>query len=95
MRTFIEYLPFIYIAVISFISFSVTCYDKIAAKIAPGHRTPESVLLTLSILGGSVIMLITMLIIRHKTKHPKFMIGIPVIIVLQLSLTVGVWFLLK
>ncbi len=95
MKIIIEYLPFIYIAVISFISFAVTCYDKIAAKIAPGHRTPESVLLTLSILGGSVVMLITMLIIRHKTKHPKFMIGIPMIIVLQIALIGGVWFLLK
>ena len=30
-----------------------------------------------------VAMLATMLVIRHKTKHKRFMIGIPVIIVLQ------------
>ena len=28
-------------------------------------------------------MLTVMLLIRHKTKKPKFMIGIPVIIILQ------------
>ena len=36
-------------------------------------------------------MLLTMLIIRHKTKHPKFMIGIPVIIILQ---ALCVWFVI-
>ena len=39
-----------------------------------------------SALGGSVAMMSTMLIIRHKTKHHKFMYGIPVIIIIQLSL---------
>jgi uncharacterized membrane protein YsdA (DUF1294 family) len=37
-------------------------------------------------LGGSVAMFITMQIIRHKTKHVKFMLGIPVIMVLQAAL---------
>ena len=37
-------------------------------------------------LGGSVAMYITMQTIRHKTQHPKFMIGIPAIMILQLAL---------
>ena len=73
----------VYLAVISIISVVVTAYDKTAAKIAKKHRTRESTLLILSALGGSIAMLVTMLLIRHKTKHPKFMIGIPVIILLQ------------
>ena len=40
------------------------------------------------------IMLACMLLIRHKTKHPKFMVGIPVIIVLQVALIIGVLSLL-
>ncbi len=77
-----------YIAIISVISVIVCCYDKFAAKHATKHRTRERSLLLLSALGGSVAMFVTMLIIRHKTKHVKFMLGIPVIIALQIALAV-------
>jgi uncharacterized membrane protein YsdA (DUF1294 family) len=48
-------------------------------------------LMTIAALGGSVTMLITMLIIRHKTRHLKFMLGIPVIILIQLSIVFLIW----
>ena len=76
----------IYIAVISLVSVIVCCYDKIASKHMTKHRTRERTLLLLSALGGSVAMLITMFIIRHKTKHIKFMLGIPLIIIAQVAL---------
>ena len=73
-----------YIAVISIISIVVCIYDKkVSKKNRVELRTPEKSLLILSALGGSVAMFITMLIIRHKTKHFKFMVGIPVIMVIQ------------
>ena len=75
----------IYLAVISVLSLVVTVYDKIAAKKMPRHRTREATLLLLSVVGGSVAMLLTMLVIRHKTKHVKFMLGIPLIILVQLA----------
>ena len=78
-----------YITAISIISVIVCCYDKIAAKHLTKHRTRERTLLLLSALGGSVAMLITMLIIRHKTKHVKFMLGIPLILIAQIALTVA------
>ena len=81
----------LYLIVISGISILATIYDKWAA---PRHamRVPEAVLLLLAALGGSVAMFFTMLIIRHKTQHPKFMIGIPVIFVLQIAvLLFAVW----
>ncbi|MFQ7777879.1 MAG: DUF1294 domain-containing protein [Ruminococcus sp.] len=68
----------------------VTISDKVKA-IKRKWRIPESTLLLLSALGGSVSMYITMLIIRHKTKHPKFMIGIPVIFALQCILVFLIW----
>ena len=71
-----------YLAIISLIAIFATVKDKISAKIST-HRTPEMKLLLISALGGSVAMLLTMLLIRHKTKHLKFMIGIPLIIMLQ------------
>lgn len=78
-----------YIAAISIISVIVCCYDKVASKHLTKHRTRERTLLLLSALGGSVAMLITMLIIRHKTKHVKFMLGIPLILIAQIALTVA------
>ena len=73
-----------YLAIISLVSIVVCIYDKkISKKNRVELRTPERTLLLLSALGGSVAMLITMLLIRHKTKHVKFMLGIPLIIVAQ------------
>ncbi len=78
--------PLIYLGVISLISIVVCMYDKFAAKHNPRHRTRERTLLLLSALGGSVAMYATMQLIRHKTKHVKFMLGIPVIFLLQAAL---------
>jgi len=83
---------YIYLGIISIISIIVCLYDKWAAKNRPLKRTRETTLLLLSALGGSVAMLITMLLIRHKTKHPKFMIGIPLIIVVQLVIAFFLFF---
>ena len=61
---------------------------KSAKGKTPQRRVPENTLLTIAGLGGSIAMLITMRAIRHKTQHMKFMVGIPVIIVLQCLLVV-------
>ena len=81
-----------YLAVISVVSIIVCIYDKFASKHMTKHRTREATLLLLSALGGSVAMLATRLLIRHKTKHVKFMLGIPVIIVIQVALALGIYF---
>ncbi len=83
-----------YLLIISIISVCVTVYDKWAAKKRPKERTRESTLLLLSALGGSVAMLLTMYSIRHKTKHMKFMIGIPLIIAVQVAAIVALIVLL-
>ena len=84
----------VYVAIISVISVIVCVYDKIAAKVAQRHRTREATLMLLSALGGSVAMYITMLIIRHKTKHVKFMLGIPAIMAVQAALIALLCFIL-
>ena len=83
-----------YLLIISIVSIFVTAYDKWAAKKKPQDRTPESTLLLLSALGGSVAMLMTMYGIRHKTKHVKFMLGIPLIILLQVAIIAALLFLI-
>ena len=86
----------IYLALISLISIIVCIYDKVISKRERVElRIPEKVLLILSALGGSVAMYITMQITHHKTKHTKFMIGIPVIMILQAALVVCYFYFLK
>lgn len=79
------YFLLIYLVIINIISIIVTVYDKYCA-IHNKWRVKEATLLTLSALGGSIAMYITMQVIRHKTKKLKFMLGIPLIIVLQFAL---------
>ena len=80
---------FIYLAVISLVSVIITVYDKKAAK-KNRQRVPEKNLLLLSLIGGSVAMYLTMQVIRHKTRHAKFMLGIPAIMALQLAVVIAV-----
>lgn len=74
---------YIYLAVINILAVILTIYDKSAA-VHDRWRVRERTLMLVSALGGSVGMFLTMLIIRHKTRKPLFMIGIPVIFILEL-----------
>lgn len=71
-----------YVLVVSLISVIITVFDKKIAGTGK-RRIPEATLLLWSALGGSVAMYLTMHAIRHKTQHKKFMIGIPLIMILQ------------
>lgn len=59
--------------------------DKIKA-IKGKRRISERTLWVLSAVGGSVGMYLTMRIIRHKTLHLSFMIGLPVMIIIQIAI---------
>lgn len=74
------------LAVFGIIGVILTIYDKIAAKKFPRNRVPEAVLVMFGVLGGAIPMYITMQLIRHKTKKPKFSVGFPIIILLHLAL---------
>ena len=81
---------FAYIIVVSICSIIVCIYDKkISKRNNVKLRIPEKSLFIWSAVGGSVAMYITMKIMRHKTKHVSFMVGIPVIFVLQVALMVA------
>ena len=84
-------IALVYFAVISLISVIVCIYDKkVSRKKRVELRIPEKTLLILSALGGSVAMFVTMLLVRHKTKHVKFMLGIPLIIIAQIALIIAI-----
>jgi len=80
----------IWLAAASGLAIILTLHDKRAAR-RGARRVPERTLLLVCALGGSAAMLATMRVIRHKTKHAKFMVGIPVMIVAQIALGVFVW----
>lgn len=79
---------FWYFAAISLLSVIVTIHDKSAAQKGK-WRVRESTLFLLAALGGSAAMYLTMRMIHHKTKHKRFMIGLPLLFLLQLA--VGIW----
>lgn len=85
MNNYLLIIFIIYLLLINFVSIIVTVLDRQKAK-KHKWRIKESTLLIFSALGGSVCMYITMLLIHHKTRHLKFMVGIPVIFVIQVLL---------
>ena len=85
-------IALVYFAIISVVAFVITVWDKYCAK-RDMWRVPENTLMLVSLLGGSVAMYITMKTVRHKTKHAKFMFGIPLIMVLQAALIAALWWL--
>ena len=83
-----------YLAVINLIAVFITAYDKNAA-IQGKRRVPERILFLFTVLGGGPAMYLTMLIIRHKTRKLKFMLGIPAIILLEFALFVVLRYVLQ
>jgi uncharacterized membrane protein YsdA (DUF1294 family) len=74
----------LYFFTINALGFLLMLVDKHKAR--KNHwRIPEATLMGVAALGGSIGSLIGMYTVRHKTKHLKFTIGIPVILILQLA----------
>lgn len=86
MNNILLYLA-IYLAAINVVTFVAYAMDKRKAKKGT-WRTPEATLLGLAAIGGSIGALLAMKILRHKTQHPQFYIGVPVILALQIALAV-------
>lgn len=82
---FFSKLLLVYFAIISLVAVFVTLADKIAAK-KGAWRVPEATLMLIGLFGGALSMYITMKTIRHKTKHKKFMIGLPLEIALHAAI---------
>lgn len=72
----------IYLCIINAVSFLLMLTDKVTAK-KNRWRIPESVLLGISFIGGSLGGVIGMYLFRHKTKHPKFYISLPLMLILH------------
>ena len=72
-----------YLLLINATAFVLMLADKFKAR-KNLWRIPEAVLMGSALLGGSVGALLGMYTCRHKTRHPKFTVGIPVILAFQI-----------
>lgn len=75
----------VFINVLTFVVFAV---DKEKAK-KGRFRISERTLFSLTAAGGSLGALAGMYLMRHKTKHIKFVIGVPALLAVHILL---IWF---
>lgn len=72
-----------YFVIINVVSFITMYIDKRKAE-AHKWRIPEARLFLFAAIFGSIGMLLGMRVFRHKTKHMKFVIGVPCILIIQI-----------
>jgi uncharacterized membrane protein YsdA (DUF1294 family) len=75
----------------SIVAFVLYASDKFLAK-ADMWRIPEAVLLGTAFVGGAFGALLAMRIFRHKTRKRIFTIGVPMMLLLHLSVLGAVLF---
>ena len=82
-----EHLVLLYLIIVNAAAFLLMLADKLKAK-SGAWRIPEATLMGIAAIGGSVGALAGMYLFRHKTKHIKFTLGIPVILIGQIALVI-------
>ena len=79
-----------YLIAINVITFLIYGIDKFKAKKGK-WRIPESSLLLLAIIGGSIGAWFGIKVWHHKTLHKKFKYGIPLIVIAQIAIVVYIF----
>ena len=74
----------LYAVIINIIGYIIMGLDKKKAK-SGAWRISEDNLLLVALLGGSVGMYWGIKKYRHKTRHIKFSVGVPLIFLLQIA----------
>jgi len=82
-----EHLVPLYLIIVNAAAFLLMLADKLKAK-RGAWRIPEATLIGAAAIGGSVGALAGMYCFRHKTRHLKFTLGIPVILIAQIMLAI-------
>ena len=81
----------VYLLLINATGFLLMLVDKIKAK-RNLWRIPEATLMGVAAIGGSIGAIAGMNLFRHKTKHAKFFIGLPMILTLQIVAVICIVF---
>ena len=76
-------LILLYLLIVNAAGFVLMLADK-RMSIKKLWRIPESTLLLMAVIGGSIGVFAGMYLFRHKTRHVKFTLGIPSILILQI-----------
>ena len=74
-----------YLVLVNAWAFVLMLADKLKAK-KGAWRIPEATLIGAALLGGSIGAITGMYLFRHKTRHIKFSLGLPLILIVQLAL---------
>lgn len=78
-----SFIFLMYLILINATGFYMMWADKRKAK-KNEFRIPEKTLFSVAIIGGSIGSIVGMQLFRHKTKHPSFTIGMPLILLIQI-----------
>lgn len=78
---------YIYLIVINAAAFLLMLVDKVKAK-KNLWRIPEATLFLVAAIGGSIGSLLGMYTFRHKTKHIKFIVGMPLILAAHIVIAI-------
>ena len=78
---------FYYLLIINAFTLLIMLADKRKAQ-KGAWRLPERVLLGLALAGGSLGGVMGMRLFRHKTQHPKFALGLPLLLVMHIFLLI-------
>ncbi|MEA3553999.1 MAG: DUF1294 domain-containing protein [Campylobacterota bacterium] len=75
----------IYLIFVNITTFILFTYDKVQAISANKNvlRVPEINLLLMSMLGGTIGAIVSMLLFRHKIKKLSFIVKLLVVIIIQ------------
>lgn len=75
----------VYFLVVNILTFFFAGYDKYLA-IKSKRRIPENTFFAMAAFGGSVGLLLAMLLFRHKTSKSSFIIKFSIIFIIQIVL---------
>lgn len=87
-------IAIIYLLMINLTAFIMYFSDKTRA-IKHRWRIPEATLLFIAALGGSLGAFAAMKVFRHKTKHPKFYITVPLLVIFHIAAIIYVFLKLR
>lgn len=83
---------YLYLLIINALCFLLMLTDKRKAK-ARAWRIPEATLMGAAAIGGSLGALMGMYTFRHKTRHKKFTLGVPALLIVHIAVLIGVhWY---
>lgn len=80
-----------YIIAINIVGVFIMAWDKMKAR-GDGWRVSEKNLLLIAIVGGSVGIYLGLKVFRHKTRHYKFSVGVPIIFFIQAGIVVCLFY---